>query len=248
MTARARPSRTLRRIHRWVVVVAVVLVLCATILVLLATNLTRMSPRWWRSVQADDPRTIELAEAVENDLVNVMYKVRDDGVAPWSVGLRAADANAWLNTRLGQWLTNRDERFVWPSRVRNLQVEFDRGLVHVGIELAREEETQVLSATLRPEFHDDGSLWVRAESVMVGRLPLPADWILKQAESNWPDLLPSVTWDDPEARTLLDALAGRGPLATVPVVELGDGRRVRVIAMRSTDSTLYLTLRTEYED
>ena len=248
MAARTRPSRTLRRLHRWVVVVAVVLVLCATLLVLLATSLTRMSPGWWRSVRADDPRTAELAEAIENDLVNVMYKVRNEAEEPWSIGLRAADANAWLNTRLGQWLTNRDDNFVWPTQVQNVQVEFDRGLIYIGVELVRDERSQVLSATLRPEFHDDGSLWVRAESVMVGRLPLPADWILKQAESNWPDLLPTSALESPATRRLLDALAGIGPLATDPIVELGDGRRVRVLAMRSADSTLHLTLQTEFED
>ena len=146
----------------------VALVLCATVLVLVVTSLTRSAPSWWRSVR-------------ENGLVNVMYEVRPDAAEPWSVGLRAADANAWLNTRLGQWLRNRDERFVWPAQVRNVQVEFDRGLVQVGVEYVSDERPQVISATLRPEFHEDGSLWVRAESVSIGRLPLPADWILGQA-------------------------------------------------------------------
>ena len=248
MTARPRPGTRLRRIHRWVVGLTIGLVLCATVLVLLATSLARTSPRWWRSVRAADPRTVALAESIENDLVNEVYEVRTDAAGPWSVGLRAADANAWLNTRLSQWLLNRDERFVWPEQVRNVQVEFDRGLVQVGVEIVRDGRPQVLTATLRPEFHDDGSLWVRAESVSIGRLPLPAEWIIGQAESNWPDLFSTATTDGPEIRRLLDALTGAGPVATDPRVNLGDGRHVRVIALRASGSTLHLTMQTEFED
>ena len=228
--------------------VTIALVLCATVLVLVVTSLARTAPSWWRSVRATDPATVARAEAIENGLVNVMYEVRADASEPWSVGLRAADANAWLNTRLGQWLLNRDERFVWPEQVRNVQVEFDRGLVQVGVEYVRDERPQVITATLRPEFHTDGSLWVRAESVSIGRLPLPADWILGQAESALPDLFASGNIDDPEVRRLLDALAGTGPLATDPRVSLGDGRRVRILALRSSGSTLHLTMQTEFED
>ena len=230
------------------VVLSIGLVLCATLLVLLATGLTRMSPGWWRSVRADDPRTVALAEAIENDLVNEMYQVRHEKATQWSVGLRAADANAWLNTRLSQWIVNRDDSFTWPEQVSNVQVEFDRGLVHVGLEFVRDERPQVLSATLRPEFHDDGSLWVRAESVTIGRLPLPADWFLEQAQSSSADLLPARVMQHPETQRLFAALAGTGPLASDPLVHLGDGRRVRVLALHASGSTLHLTLQTEYED
>lgn len=228
--------------------VTIALVLCATVLVLVVTSLARSAPSWWRSVRATDPATVARAESIENGLVNVMYEVRADASEPWSVGLRAADANAWLNTRLAQWLLNRDERFVWPEQVRNVQVEFDRGLVQVGVEYVRDERPQVISATLRPEFHEDGSLWVRAESVSIGRLPLPADWILGQAETAWPDLFASGSVEDPEVRRMLDALAGTGPLATDPRVSLGDGRRVRILGLHSSGSTLHLTMQTEFED
>lgn len=249
MTPRPRPGSGLRRFHRWVVGGVIALACCATLLVLVASGLTRQSPGWWRSVRADDPRTSARAETIENDLVNVMYRVREDPAEPWSVGLRSPDANAWLNTRLARWLTNQDERFVWPEHVRNVQVEFDRGLIHVGAELTSDERgAQIVTAALRPEFHADGSLWVRAESVTVGRLPLPADWILNQADSAWPDLLPEGALDHPETRRLLDALRGESALSIDPSVELGDGRRVRVIAMRATSSTLHLTFQTERDD
>ncbi|QKK07011.1 MAG: hypothetical protein HND58_01760 [Planctomycetota bacterium] len=43
-------------------------------------------------------------------------------------------------------------------------------------------------------------------------------------------------------------LAGAGPLATDPRVSLGDGRRVRVLSLRASGSTLHLTMQTEFED
>lgn len=243
MTATRKAGARLRRIHRWAVALAVVLVLAATGLWVLASGLTRLAPVWWRSSVADEPRTRALAERIENDVANAMYRATAGQV--WSVGLRAPDANAWLNTRLGAWLANQDERFRWPERVRDVQVEFAEDRVHVGVEVVGGDGSQILSARLRPELGADGALWVRAESVYVGRLPLPAAWVLEGSGAS--SGLPPGLLAHPEADRLFNALTGRAPAHPNPVLELGDGRVVRLIAVEAAESMLRLTFRTEHE-
>lgn len=226
----------------------VAVVLVASVLVLIAIGLVRMSPTWWRTTNPDDPATIQTAEDIENDIVNVIYEVRETPAETWAVVLRAPDANAWLNTRFEQWLTNADAEFIWPEEIGDIQVEFDEGLIHIGVQVDSNEKSQVLSATLRPEFGDDGSLWVRAESAFVGRLPIPADWVVGRADAHWPDVLPARLLEEPLTQSVLGALIGRAPLAADPVFDLGDGRRVRLLALIPEQGKLRITCRTEFEE
>lgn len=224
------------------------LVIAASALVVVTIGLVRMSPDWWRTTHPDDPATIQMAEDIETDLVNVMYQVRGGDDETWSVTLRAPDANAWLNTRLVRWLGNADAEFEWPEEIGDVQVEFDRGLVHVGVRVDGADRPRVLSATLRPEFHADGSLWVRAESVFVGRLPIPAGWVVDRADAPWPDVLPARLLEQPLTNHVLDALAGGVALDDDPVLDLGDGRRVRLLGLVCEQGRLRMTCRTEFEE
>jgi hypothetical protein len=226
----------------------VVSVLVASVLVVLSISLTRLSPLWWRTIQASDPATIVAAETIENDVVNVVYAVRGEQADVWAVAFRAPAANAWLNTRFAQWLANADAEFEWPEEISDLQVEFDDGLIHIGVLLRADERSQVLSVSLRPEIRADGSLWVRVESAFVGRLPIPAGWIVDRAGEHWPEVLPTRLHELPETAHLLAALAGDGPLHSDPVLDLGDGRRVRLLGLAPERGQLRITCRTEFEE
>ncbi|VAX41129.1 hypothetical protein MNBD_PLANCTO03-1538 [hydrothermal vent metagenome] len=244
-----RDQITRRRIaRRWIIGVGVAVVLTASVLVLLSIGLVRMAPAWWRTTHPDDPATIRAAEDIENDVVNVIYEVREAPAETWTVVLRAPDANAWLNTRLTPWLLNADAEFVWPEEISDLQVEFDEGLIHLGVRIDDGENSQILSATLRPFFDDKGALWVRAESAYVGRLPIPADWVVGRADAHWPDVLPARLLEEPLTRHLLGALTGKTPLAADPVFDLGDGRRVRLLGLAPEQGKLRITCRTEFEE
>ena len=248
MAEAPHPLRTIRRARRWLLGLGVALVLLASVLVVVSIGLTRLSPTWWRTVHADDPATAEAAETIENEVVNLVYAVRGEPADVWAVALRAPDANAWLNTRFEQWLANADAEFAWPEEISDLQVEFDDGLIQVGVLVRGAERTQVLSASLRPEFRGDGSLWVRVESMMVGRLPIPAGWIVDRAGENPPDMLPTHLFEQPEVTDILAALAGDRPLVGDPVLDLGDGRRVRLLGLTAERGRLLITCRTEFEE
>jgi len=108
---------------------------------LIAWRISRQAPDWWRQVDASDPETVTRAESLENGIASAMHRVDrpleispggSDAVAsgdsggaawrsePWSFSVSAADANAWLNTRLWKWLANRDERLVRPEALRSV--------------------------------------------------------------------------------------------------------------------------------
>ncbi|HYE01819.1 MAG TPA: hypothetical protein VD963_01155, partial [Phycisphaerales bacterium] len=69
---------------------------------------------------------------------------------------------------------------------------------------------------------------------------------LLQVDSD--DVLPVALRRSPEARALLSALTGETPLTERPVLRLADGRRVRLLAVRSAAAEggrLTLTFQTE---
>ncbi|MBK7403239.1 MAG: hypothetical protein IPJ41_01065 [Phycisphaerales bacterium] len=245
MSASARHRNPRRRARRWIVGLGVLVVTGACTLLLVGIALSAAAPDWWRQPDPTNPRTIQKAEDVETGVVNVIYEVRDDPQAPWSVTLRAPDANAWLNTRLEQWLANADAEFDWPSELESLQVEFDDGLIQVGVEVRDGDKSRILSATLRPSLHEDGSLWVLAETIRVGRLPIPAGWLADRAGAIATELAPRRFVETPEVDRLLRALIGDRPLEAEPIVELGDGRRVRLLGIETSHGKLRVTCRTE---
>ncbi|MEM7623170.1 MAG: hypothetical protein AAF235_08185, partial [Planctomycetota bacterium] len=96
----------------------------------------------------------------------------------------------------------------------------------------------LLSATFEPTVHGDGSVWVRTAWVHLGRLPLPADWVLSRTPPE-----PVARLD--AAAELLRVLAGTTPAAEDPVIALPDGRRVRLLAISVKRGVIELTCRTE---
>mgnify|MGYP001424269993 CR=1 FL=1 len=238
-----------------------VVVLMGSIAILAGWMMTNQRPGWWRQIDPTDPRVVEAAEDVENELVNELHRAdrpsppemslpADTRWAsePWAFALPASGANAWLNTRLKQWLENRVDGFEWPEEIREVQVEFDDDSVVIGLRVQRGESgSQVLAARFGPQVREDGSLWVQAERVYVGRLPVPAGWVLDEADERLTSMLSESVDDNEDLERLLAALSGERALMQVPLVELGDGRRVRLLAIKADRGLLTVTCRTEAE-
>lgn len=238
-------QQRVRRARWWLVTAGLAIVLVACVLAMVGLNLSHQSPTWWRSTRAEDPRTIAAGEQLETGVVNLMYGERPR--EPWSVNLHAADANAWLNTRLSQWLANADETLAWPEEFEDVQVEFDEGLIHLGLRVGGADGSRIYTITLRPRIDESGSLWLTAQWVHVGRLPIPADWVLRGGDGPAEDILPRRVREHPELVALLEAMAGRRALREEPVLELADGRRVRLLRLASTDGRLHVQCQTELE-
>lgn len=218
-------------------------------------SMTRSAPEWWRHTDASAPETIRMANDLEHAISRHISQVRQgtvgdaDGVwrtEPWTVAMKAEDANAWLNVRMPVWMMRENERFEWPEEMSDLQVHFDAPLMRIGAKVRVGEREHFLSATLTPELRDDGSLWVKANWIHVGRLPIPASWVLGGAEARADELIPPELRDVPEVRTFFRIVSGEEPVAERPVVGLPDGRRVRLLALRADEGWVAITCRTEY--
>lgn len=245
--------------------------------------LSRERPAWWRTVDGNDPKTREAATAVQNGLATHLTKARtstdntntnsaaasqpqdqhttdqpldntNDTGQPWALSLRSSDANAWLNTMLPGWLENQSADFVWPDELVEVQVEFDRGRVIVGALIKQPGGSRVYSASVIPVVLDDGSLWMPAERVGVGRVPIPAAWVLRADKNDTsgaavgpaPALVPASVRDREETIGMFRAFAGAGPMLADASVDLGDGRRVRLLGLKADQGVLTITCQTEY--
>lgn len=251
---RRRSRRTLvGRLARWTLAIALLLLIAGSVLAVVGWRLTRAAPQWWTTIDPEAQSTIDAAEAVENDLANEMHRadrtpipgIRDHWTSePWSFAIRGTDANAWLGVRLRAWIANREPDLVWPDPLEQIQVDFANGLIRVGIELRGEGLDQIIALTLVPEIRDDGALWLRVRTIHLGRLLVPAGLALDQLSGRLGELGGIDAKARTEIRRIVGTLTGKEPLVADPVVQLSDGRLVRLLAITPRDGRIDITCQT----
>lgn len=242
MRAAARPAwlvglRSLsvspRVLARLVVVGLLALIGIGTLTAIGAYRLSFAAPPWWRTVDATDPATVELAERTEQAMTSTLHRKRELG-EPWVVALSAPQANAWMNVMLPRWLENRDvDRPAWTSEV---QLHFEDGEIAAGA-MVRDARGRERYVTLRiaPIVDESGAVWLRPKGAAVGRLGAPLRWTFEELERR----------ATPETEELVAGILGRAPVADEASVELGDGRIVRVVDARVRERRLLVTCVTE---
>lgn len=250
-------ARRLRRLALQTTFILTILLGAGTLIVI---ALTRAQPDWWTKVDANDPATIKRAEQIENGVASVLSSPRTPSKSgnpaePWTVRLSADDANAWLNSRLRKWLLARAEEkettFTWPQQLTELRVDFRDNRIFVGALVNQNGATQYFSASLKPSFAKDGALWLPADDVALGRLSIPASWVLEGSGSDGETAAEERTREVaselaklPQTRQVLKAFAGDVPVLMNPVIRLADGRRVKLLGLTAKDGGLLITCRT----
>ncbi len=233
-----------------------ILVLTACVGVLVAFALARSSPRWWRTILGEDPETIALAVNFENRLVNSIndHKPKPPAVPgqpwrsePWTIPIRAVEANAWLNVRLPKWIANQQEQFRWPRNMSDLQVEFSDRQITIGARVRSGDRHQVLTATLQPRLEVAGELWLPANWVNLGRLAIPASWVLERAKSGAAEYIPTDLRNLEQTQKLFRAFEGLEPIADRTLINV-NGQRFRIIQIIPKDGVLEVTCQTEREE
>lgn len=214
--------------------------------------LSRSAPLWWRTIDAGDAGTVRLADDLEQAVGRQLTLVRQPASdlepegpwrsAVWKTAIACDDANAWLNINLPNWLASDPDLPNWPRDIDTLQVRFADGVIQVGIEVRQGDRSVYLTASLHPKIDAAGALWLRATSVQVGRLPIPADLMLGHADGNLERFVPPELHD--KVHTLIQLFAGDEPLPN-PVIRLGDGRQVRLLDIEPRARKLVVTCRTE---
>lgn len=248
------PNRT----RRLVVGGAIGLVFLSCISILIALALIRSSPRWWRTILREDPHTVDLATRVEKYLVQQINDHRPtppaaSGAAdawvskPWKITLTSEHANAWLNVRLPMWLANQRQEFHWPKNLSDLQVDFTQDEITIGARVRSGDRYQVLTATLKPRIDDKGRVWLPAHWVNLGRLAVPASWVLERARSGAADYVPPTLRNMEQTQRLFRAFEGLEPITDRRVFSW-EGNNVRILEVNSKDGQVEIVCQTVRED
>lgn len=232
-------------LHRWqaMMLVAIGLMTVACMGVLVTYGLWRAEPAVWRDAQMRlsriDPEQLALdATDLEQRVVRLVGSINGQQ----TLLISADDANAWLRTRLRDWLLNRqtDGKRPWlPQSVEAPIVSIDGRRVIVALRCASDELTQVFSAEFDVEPQPDGSVIVRLLTVRGGQLPLPIGTALKQAG------LASAPWAE-SFRDAIDQL--RRGVTIGPSIPIGDpngDRQVTLLNVVGGDGHLTITARTD---
>lgn len=235
-------------LRRWLVIGALSLVAVLTLAVVIAYSLVEQAPAWWRTVRTEDPRTEQTAVAIENGLWNALYQRREPGAERWHVWISAQDSNAWLNTTMRDWVASQWELVGWPKELEQVQVEFMDGYIAIGLRVRMPDGVRYVSAVVEPIIDEDGALWLPARTVSVGRLTLPAGVLLDYVRRNQDEYVPPALLTLPETEAIFLALEGKAPLIENASQSLGDGRRVRMIAMRPVGARLELWCMTTLDE
>ena len=181
-----------------------------------AVALARRVPAWWAPVARDAPGALDVARALEQGIASESTRVRGPGAQAWTVRVRAADVNAWLGSRLPQWLEH-DRSLPWPGGVRAVQAVADPG----GFALAADWNGFVVVTRWTIDAGEGGRpATLHAAGTSVGSLPVP----FAGSVGGW--FVPEL------ARSL--------PLET----RLGDGRTLRVIGAEFLDGEAILDCET----
>ena len=205
-----------------------------------------LQPAWWSPIDQASPVLRERATRLENGAVTLMYG-GDPATAPASTPaitpapgprrftalVTADDAQAWLNTKMPEWAVAAGHLRRWPAELSDLTVRFEDDQLLVGARLQTTSGERFIAAHLHPRVDELGQLWITAKSVSIGRLILPAGLVL-------PSALPPSAAAEPAATALMNALAGRAPLAVRPTLKLAGSQILNLRAVTVKDGDLLL--------
>ena len=196
---------------------------------------SRSAPEWYRPPDPADEDVAAFAERIEYRLTQETQRIRplDE---EWTVRVREEQANAWLATRLSDWMAHEHGR-PWPEELGPPQVHLQDGRMSIALDAGPHAGGRVITARIIPQMTGE-QLTFQLEGLDVGRVPVPGNPARRLTELAR-DLMPA---DSPQAATMreiMDILTGRTPID--PVVDLADGRRVRLRRIATAGGCLDLT-------
>jgi hypothetical protein len=139
-----------------------------------AFTLAAMTPAWYRPISADNTIAEADSERIEFRIQQELQRIRMD--PGWTLRLPDNVANAWLATRLPQWLQG--QGIDWPNGVGTPQVRIRSGVIEVAAPVD-DLNGRIGRLDLVPQVTAHG-LRLVPTTARVGRLPigLPAHRVL----------------------------------------------------------------------
>lgn len=179
--------------------------------------LAGLTPSWYAPVEPDDPAAIAIGQTAEYRLVEEFQKIRPpDDV--WRLRIPEDAINAWLATRLPQWLDG--QGMSWPDGLGTPQVHIAPSGIVIGVP---NSSVGGRMTTLRLKPKIVGNQLHCAVSAGVGRLPIPIAIVGIDVE-----LDESSNSEDP-LRYLQKLLNGHSIDALIPLVDR------RIVTIQAVD-------------
>ncbi len=226
-----------RKMKRWTYVFAGS-VGVLTALGVVIWKMTWMAPSWYLPPSGSAVRVVERADQVENRLMQVTHQVRPVEEATWTLRIREEDINAWFAARLRKWVAH-EAGAQWPAELGTPQVRFEADAIRLAIPFAAGGGERFVIAAIRPVMEKD-LLRLELKRVELGRVSLPGEPVA--------NLLRTLTgaapgaFENKELKSVLDWLERRE--AVEPMVELEDGRRIRIVKIVMGEGMVDVTART----
>ncbi len=245
-------GRRIRRRLGCAFIVLVLLVLIGLLAFVFGRHLWRSEPTYWTQNQTftantSDVALTDMADRAFNRILSELSNSRgyqptdsNDGgtTAEQTLGVRTIrlgfeEANAWLTTRLNDWLVNQ-HRELPPGISRPMLASNGDSLV-AAFRYQNQEIDQVFSVLLSLDFLDNGQAKLSVDGVRGGRLPLPTKTVLDQ--------LPGVNEDDAKRSQTIAVLLGQQSFD--PILPIDGSRQARIIGMQVDDQGVALVVRAE---
>lgn len=236
-------------------IVLILLVLIGFLAFAYGRHLWRSEPAYWIQNQAftantSDVAMTDMADRAFNRILSELaysrgYQPVDTGAGDTtgkqSLGVRTIrlgyeEANAWLATRLDDWMVNQGREL--PAGISRPMLASNGDSLVAAFRYQNQEINQVFSVLLSLEFLDNGKAKLSVDGVRGGRLPLPTRTVLDQ--------LPGVNKDDAQRSQTVAVLLGQQSFD--PILPIDGTRQARIIGMQVDDQGVSLVVRAEPTD
>lgn len=210
-------------------------------------KLWHSSPAYWTRNQAgiagtDQAVLIDAADRAFNRILGELSDSRgyqpagngDDGLGVRTITLNFDEANAWLATRLNDWLANQKREL--PDGLTKPMLASAGNELVAAFHFKNNEIDQVFSVFLSLKFLDDGRAVLSIDGIRGGRLPLPTGSVLKRLPGGADD-------GDVHPSQIVAVLLGQQPFD--PVLPIDGTRQARIIGMQVDETSVGLTVRAE---
>lgn len=247
------PRRSLgRRLARIASVLLLTLIAAVSVAGIIGYWMWQGVPDYWEEAQRlyENPESAEadeMAEELENrtsrELSSVSPRPRtgDDATPPTrTLHLSYQRMNAWLARRLELWLANQD--LALPEAIeRPMVTRTGGGELVLAFRARLPELEQVMSIVFDVEVLEDGQARLHWRRTLVGRLPLPSQWVREQVVEHMAEQ--GAAEQRPRGMMALRDVLDGEPFD--PLIPVDGTRHARVIGVSVGESGVDLTLRIE---
>jgi hypothetical protein len=213
-----------------------VLILLMLLIAAVALGLTRCQPIAYIPSDPRNPAVAARGETLENAAAAQLTAVRPDAdgapgkyvSAPWSVAVTQEDANAWLATRLEDWLRSRGASLPYGLLAPSVSFSEDGLLFCAPVETPA--GVTVVSLPIMLTLGTDGGLDISFGTAWAGLLPVPGASAVVLTTMR---------------TALKQDITHEGLRIATPIISVDDGRHVRLTGVRAGSGRIELTFQTE---